>query len=56
MSPFFANKGFHPYISFLLLADPGLLACERIQAAKANSIVDKMGDILEFIKEQSTLN
>ena len=56
MSPFFANKGFHPRMSFLPLVNPSPSARERIQAAKANSIADKMGDILEFIKEQSTLS
>ena len=56
MSPFFANKGFHPRMSFSPPVDPGPSARERIQAAKANSIADKMGDILEFMKEQSTLS
>ena len=43
-------------MSFSPPVNPGPSARERIQAAKANSIADKIGDILEFIKEQSTLS
>ncbi len=51
LSPFFANKGFHPNIFFLLPAEPGLSTRERTQAARANNIADKMVDVLEFMKE-----
>lgn len=56
MSPFFANKGFHPRMSFSPSVEPGPSARERTQAVKANDIADKMADVLEFMKEQSAQN
>ena len=56
MSPFFANKGFYPRMSFLSLVEPGPSARERTQAAKANNIADKMASVLEYIREQAALS
>ncbi len=53
MSFFFANKGFHPRMSFLSSTNQGDTACERVQSAKANDIADKMSKVLDIVKEQS---
>ena len=49
VTPFFANKGFHPRISFSPPADAGSTARERIQYAKANDIADCMAKVLDFM-------
>ena len=53
VTPFFANKGFHPRMSFSPPADAGSTARERIQYAKANDIADHMARVLDFMTQQS---
>ena len=56
VTPFFANKGFHPRMSFSPPADAGSTARERIQYAKANDIADHMTRVLDFITKQSVVS
>ncbi len=56
MSNFFANKGFHPRMSFSPSTNQGDTARERVQSAKANDIADKMSKVLDIVKEQSRLS
>ena len=55
MSSFFANKGFHPRMSF----DPDDTAYtstrERLLATKAEDIIDTMKNVLEFVRRNATL-
>ena len=54
MSPFYANKGFNPRMSF----DPDTTSYhstrERLEAAKAEDIAKRMEEILEYSKERLT--
>ncbi len=56
MSPFFANKIFHPRMSFLPSTNQGDTARKRVESTKANDIVDKMSKVLDIVKEQSRLS
>lgn len=56
MSPFFANKGFHPRMSFSPPVEPGPTTRERTQVAKANNIADRMANVLDHMKKQSALS
>ncbi len=56
MSPFFANKGFQPRMSFSPSINQGDTARERVQSAKVNDIADKMAKVLDIVKEQSRLS
>ena len=56
ITPFFANKGFHPRISFSPPVDTGSTARERIQYTKANNIADYMTRVLDFMTKQSVIN
>ncbi len=50
MTPFFANKSFHPRIFFSLDNIVYTIAQERIDVAKAKNIIDTMQNILKVIK------
>ncbi len=56
MSPFFANKRFHPRMSFSPSTNQGDTARDRVQSAKANDIAAKMSKVLDIVKEQSRLS
>ena len=53
---FFANKGFHPRISFSPPIDAGSTAYKRIQYTKANNIADYITRVLNFITKQSVVS
>jgi len=53
LTPFFANKGFHPRMSFSPLEAPGSTARERTQQAKANDIADHMEKVLDFMTKSA---
>lgn len=53
MTPFFANKGFHPRMSFSSNDTAYTTARERIGVARAEDITDTMQNILEVMKSNS---
>ena len=55
ITPFFANKGFHPRMTFSAPQVTGSLTRERLQAQKANSIADHMEKVLGFIHGRSRI-
>ena len=50
MTPFFANKGFHPRMSFSPDTTDYESTRKRLQAATAGDITDRMQETLEFIR------
>ena len=56
VTPFFANKGFYPRISFSPPADTRSTARKRIQYAKANDIADYIAKVLDFMTKQSVVS
>ncbi len=50
ITPFFANKSFHPRMSFSLDNTVYTIVQERINVARAKNIIDTMQNILEVIK------
>ena len=53
MTPFFANKGFHPRMTFGPDDTKYETARERIQAAKAEDITDTMQNVLDLMKKNA---
>lgn len=51
VSPFFANKGFHPRMSFTPDTTDYDSTRKRLDAAKAEDITEHMQNILEFIQQ-----
>ena len=50
MTPFFANKGFNPRMSFSPDTTDYNSTSKRLAAAKADNITDHMEQVLEFIR------
>jgi hypothetical protein len=50
MTPFFANKGFYPRMSFSSNNIAYTIVRERIDVARAKNIIDTMQNILEVMK------
>ena len=53
ITPFFANKGFYPRMSFSPPVDARSTAYRRIQHAKANDIADCIAKVLDFMTKKS---
>ncbi|SLM34766.1 hypothetical protein LPUS_03706 [Lasallia pustulata] len=53
MTPFFANKGFHPWMTFGQDDTNYKTAREQIQAAKAEDITGTMENVLELMKKNA---
>lgn len=53
LTPFFANKGFHPRMSFSPpdTLEPTATARARTQQAKANNIANRMMEVLDFMRD-----
>ena len=51
VSPFYANKGFHPRMSFSPDTTDYATTRKRLDAAKAEDITDHMQDVLAYIRE-----
>ena len=55
LTPFFANKGFHPRMSFDFDSTFYASTRERLQAAKAEDITETMKNILEYVTGKSKI-
>ena len=51
VSPFYANKGFHPRMSFSPDIIDYVIIRKRLDAAKAKDIINHMQDVLVYIRE-----
>ena len=51
MSLFYANKGFHPYMSFNFDIIDYVITRKRLDAIKTKDIIDHMQDVLVYIRE-----
>lgn len=51
LTPFYANKGYHPRMNFSPDSTKYASTRERLQAAKAEDISNKMDEVLEHMKE-----
>ena len=52
MSLFYANKGFHSHISFEPDIINYVIIRKRFDAAKTQNIIDRMQDVLCYIREK----
>ena len=53
ITPFFANKGFHPRISFSSNTTKYKITRERLLAARAEDITRTIKNVLDFITQNA---